>query len=179
MHIIDFGHIPKKTLVAYATRYGSTREVAEYLATILKDSGHSVDVRPMRESGNVEEYSNFVLGSPFYMRVWHKDMDRFLEQHEATLLHCPVAVFALGLDEAHDQLDRELERHPWLVPVATKMFGGKYDPAKLSFSHRLLRALPASPLNGLPATDLRDWSSIRNWTKNLADSLHQHHRLGV
>jgi menaquinone-dependent protoporphyrinogen oxidase len=51
------------------------------------------------------------------------------------------------------------------------MFGGKYDPSKLSFFHRLLTALPASPLHGLPASDLRDWTAIRAWANDLAAKL--------
>jgi menaquinone-dependent protoporphyrinogen oxidase len=117
------------------------------------------------------------------MGNWHKDMGRFLEEHKPKLSNCAVAIFTLGpisadddINEVRDQLRVELEKQPWLVPVAAEMFGGKYDPAKLSFAHRLLSALPASPLHGLPASDLRDWSSIREWTVDLADKLqHQQH----
>jgi menaquinone-dependent protoporphyrinogen oxidase len=169
-----------RTLVTYATRYGSTKEVAEYLTRILSENDFSVDLRPMQEVTTIEAYSNVVLGTPFYMGGWQKETDQFLERHQARLTSCRVAIFTLGpisanddLNEAREQLDRELEKYPWLVPVAAEMFGGKYDPAKLSFSHRLLSALPASPLHGLPATDLRDWSSIRDWTVHLAENLYQ------
>ena len=37
------------------------------------------------------------------------------------------------------------------------MFVGKYDPAKLRLADKLVTALPASPLHGLPARDDRDW----------------------
>jgi menaquinone-dependent protoporphyrinogen oxidase len=51
------------------------------------------------------------------------------------------------------------------------MFGGKYDPSKLSFPHRLLTALPASPLHEMMASDLRDWAAIRAWASDLAQKL--------
>jgi menaquinone-dependent protoporphyrinogen IX oxidase len=47
------------------------------------------------------------------------------------------------------------------------MFGGKYNPARLNLPHRLITSLPASPLHGLPAKDLRDWGAIQNWGKSL------------
>ena len=31
------------------------------------------------------------------------------------------------------QLDKELLKFPWLAPVAIEIFGGKFDPAKLTF----------------------------------------------
>ena len=36
-------------LVAYATRYGSTQEVAEAVAATLRERGLEVDVQPMRK----------------------------------------------------------------------------------------------------------------------------------
>lgn len=147
-------------LVAHATRYGSTQEVAEAIAATLRERGLEVDIRPMREVRTLEGYGAVVVGAPFYVGRWHRDAQRFLSEHREALTERPVAVFALGplgaeeMPESREQLDEELEKHPWLAPVALVMFGGKYDPSKLSFSHRLLTALPASPLHGLPASDL-------------------------
>jgi menaquinone-dependent protoporphyrinogen oxidase len=87
-----------------------------------------------------------------------------------------VAVFALGpLHEAEEQwravrlqLKKELAQHPWLSPAAAEIFGGKYDPAKLRFTDKVLAAAPASPLYQIPACDLRDWAAIRTWASGLA-----------
>lgn len=141
-------------LVTYATRYGSTQEVR-----------------------TLEGHGAVVLGAPFYMGRWHNDAQRFLARHREALTERLVAVFALGplstgeMQESREQLDEELEKHPWLTPVALEMFGGRYDPSKLSFSHRLLTALPASPLHGLPPIDLRDWTEIHAWASDLAPKL--------
>jgi menaquinone-dependent protoporphyrinogen oxidase len=105
------------------------------------------------------------------MGRWHKDAQRFLLEHREALTERPVAIFALGplsddeqeILESRNQLDEELARYPWLTPIALEMFGGKYDPSELSLTHRLLTALPASPLHGMPASDMRDWTAIRTW----------------
>ena len=47
------------------------------------------------------------------------------------------------------------------------MFVGKYDPSKLRFPDTLVARAPASPLKGLPVTDLRDWEAIHAWASNL------------
>ena len=54
------------------------------------------------------------------------------------------------------QMDKELGKYPWLKPVTAELFGGKYNPAGLKFPVNLLAALPASPLHGAPASDIRD-----------------------
>ena len=157
-------------LVGYATRYGSTQEVAEAVAATLRECGLTVDIQPMRKVRTLEGYRGVVLGAPLFMFHWHKDALRFLSRHRKALTERPVAVFALGpTHEPHDeeewkdscaQLDKELAKFPWLTPVALKMFGGKYDPAKLRFPINLLAGKE-------PASDLRDGTAIRAWAADL------------
>src|SRR5439155_16364683 len=49
-------------LVGYATRYGSTQEVAEAVAATLRERGLEVDIQPMREVRTLERYRAIVLG---------------------------------------------------------------------------------------------------------------------
>jgi menaquinone-dependent protoporphyrinogen oxidase len=158
-------------LIGYATRYGSTQEVAEAVAATLREAGLAVEIQPMRQVRTITGYSAVVLGAPLIMFHWHKDALGFLSRHRQALLLLPVAVFALGpVHDPHDaqewqdsraQLDKELAKFPWFKPVALEMFGGKFDPALLRF-----------PLNKLagpaPASDIRDWQAIRLWASNLA-----------
>ena len=157
-------------LVGYATRYGSTQEVAEAVAATLSECGLAVDIQLMRNVRTLEGYSAVVLGAPLFMFHWHKDALQFLSRHRKALAGRSVAVFALGpTHDPHDekewqdsraQLDKELAKFPWLTPVALEMFGGRYDPAKLRF--------PINVLAGKePASDLRDWTAIRAWAAGL------------
>jgi menaquinone-dependent protoporphyrinogen oxidase len=163
-------------LVTYATRYGSTQEVAETIAGTLRDAGLDVDIQPARDVRALESYDAVVLGAPLYVGRWHEQAHSFLSKFHEALLRRSVAIFALGplsTDEAEmlgtrRQLDNELGKYPWLKPVALELFVGKYDPAKLSFSHKLLTIAPASPLHGKPASDNRNWTAIRAWASELA-----------
>ena len=155
-------------LVAYATRYGSTEEVAEQVAATLRECGHAVDLKRAREVRTVEGYGAVVLGAALYIYRWHRDARRFLSRHRQALADRPVVVFALGpvqdeeeqFQDARSQLDKQLAKFPWFTPVAVEMFGGKFDPAKLPF-----------PLNRFagsePASDIRDWEAIRAWANEL------------
>ena len=159
-------------LVGYATRYGSTQEVAEAVAATLRERGLEVDIQPMRQVRTLAGYSTVVLGAPLYMFRWHKDARRFLSRHRKALVERPVAILALGpthddekeRQDSRAQLDKELAKFPWLTPVALKVFGGKYDPAKLHFPVNLFAGKEA-------ASDIRDWTAIRAWASNLAAKL--------
>ena len=126
----------KSILLAYATRYGSTQEVAETIAAALREAGLEVDIQPMQEVKTLDHYDAVVLGAAIYNARWHPDAHQFLSQHQETLRQRPVAIFALGplstsdaaMQRSRRQLDKELEKYPWLKPVAVEMFAGKYDP---------------------------------------------------
>ncbi len=64
---------------------------------------------------------------------------------------------------AREQLEKELAKFPWLTPAAIEIFGGKFEPAKLTFPYNLVSAL-----KNMPASDLRDWTAIRAWANTLA-----------
>ncbi|GIE68234.1 flavodoxin domain-containing protein [Actinoplanes palleronii] len=146
-------------LVAYATKNGTTREVAEAVATAATAEGAQVRVEPARTvSGPLTGWDLIVVGAPLYSGRWHRDAHRFLARHRDDLDAVPVAVFGMGprRDEqeawlrSSEQLDRALDRQPWLTPVAVGLFGGADRPRR-----RGIRA------------DLRDWAAIGEWTRKV------------
>jgi menaquinone-dependent protoporphyrinogen oxidase len=167
-----------KVLVAYASKYGSTQEVAEAIADTLRDSGFEVDLQPMRKVRTLEGYASVVLGAAIYYGLWYKDALNLLSRNQDALAQRPVAIFALGPNSTDEkemqgsraQLDKELAKFPWLKPVVIEVFGGKY-PARLRFPESLIASLPASPLHGKSASDVRDWNAIRAWANNLPQKL--------
>jgi len=167
-----------KILMAYASRYGSTQEVAGAIAKTLGERGFSVDLQPLRKVRTLAEYGVVVLGAPLYFGLWHKDALNFLSRNEDALRQRPVAIFALGpnsndekeMQGSRAQLDKELAKFSWLMPVVIEVFGGKF-PAKLRLPESLIAGLPASPLHGMPASDVRDWTAIRAWANSLVQKL--------
>lgn len=161
-------------LVTYATRNGSTEEVAQAIAESLRETVATVDVLPIQKVHSPRRYDAIVLGAPLYMTRLHKDARRFLSEHRNELMHIPVALFVLGPvrnDEkdwagARTQVAKELARFPWLKPVAQQILGGKFDPAHLGFPFRLI-----PPLRKMKPSDVRDWPAIRAWAGSLATTL--------
>ena len=161
-------------LVVYASRYGSTQEVAEAVTTGLRDRGLTVKLQPMVETKSLAGCDAVVMGAPLFMFHWHDDAHRFLSRHRQALAERPAAVFALGpVHEPHDeqewqssreQLEAELAKYSWFEPVACEMFGGKYSPEKLRFPLNLFAGKE-------PASDLRDWAAIKTWAQSLTSKL--------
>ncbi len=141
-------------LVVYATKRGTTGEVAEAVADRRRVDGADVHVttaRAMREP--VDGYDLVVIGAPLYSGRWHHHAHRFLRRHRRELAVMPVAVFGMGPREdveedwqgARRQLERALAKHDWLRPAAVAVFGGADKPGRS------------------PRRDLRDWDAIRAW----------------
>ena len=160
-------------LVAYATKYGSTEEVAQAVAKTLRETGVDAEVRPAREVKDVDGFAGVVLGAPLYYFRWHKDARKFLDRYRHPLTVKPVAVFALGptndtpkdFVDARPGLDKALAKREWLKPVSVKLFGGKLDPDGLRFPD----SNPAMKKMG--ASDIRDWDAIREWAASLPKAM--------
>lgn len=158
-------------LVTYATRAGSTEEVARTVADVLREGGVTVEFKPAKDVHAIGQYGAVVLAAALYMGRLHKDARQFLSEHRATLMKVPVALFVLGPVQkvekdwtgARQQLDKELAKFPWLSPVAQHIVGGKFDPATLGFPFKLI-----PPLRKMPVSDVRDWTAIRAGASELA-----------
>ena len=169
----------EKILIAYASRYGSTREAAEKVADTLRSQGLTPEILPAAKAGDVARYAAVILGTPIYFGSLLKDIHNFLERNRDALAGTSLFIFPLGQThheesepaEAEEQNAGEMAKQPWLSPCSMVMFGGRYDPAKLRFPDTLITALPASPLHGLTFNDLRDWDAIRKWAEETALSI--------
>jgi menaquinone-dependent protoporphyrinogen oxidase len=160
----------RSILLAYATRFGSTQEVAETITSALREAPLEVDLQLMQEVRTLANYDVVVLGAAIYNGKRHADAHQFVAQHQGTLSQRLVAIFTLGplsnsnaaKRNSRRQLDGELAKYPWLKPVSVEVFAGKYDPSKLGmgFFDRFV-----------PARDLRNWDAIRAWAKALPAQL--------
>ena len=150
-----------EVLMAYATKNGSTEQVAKAIAEAFQEQGAQVTLLPARKARSpVTGYDLIVLGAPLYSGRWHGDARRFLKRHRRELAAVPVAVFGMGpRNDTEDawrrsraQLDRALARYGWLDPIGVTVFGGVDPPGRGAREHR----------------DLRNWETIRAWAAQAA-----------
>src|SRR5579872_4290847 len=88
-------------LVAYASRHGSTEEIAQAIGSELAAGGVSVDVQPMDEVDPLCTYSAYVLGSAVYMGSWLHEAREFLDCHREALAASPTWLFSSGPVNGH------------------------------------------------------------------------------
>ena len=163
----------KKILVAYATRAGSTAEIARVIGETLAAGGAAVDVLPIRSVTDLTGYQAVVLGSAVRYSSLLPEAVKFVEQNKAALEQRPLAIFAahilnMGSDEASRQ-----NRHVYLdavrklvPPRAEACFAGVGDLKKVSFIEGLIGKMVKSPIG-----DYRDWPAIRSWSESLENVL--------
>jgi len=161
-----------KVLVAYATRYGSTEDTARVVASVLGAEGLSVDVRAVEKIETLQPYSAVVLAAALYMGRLHRNARCFLKNWRTELERIPVALVVPGplsdneaeFTGARMQVEKELKRVPWLHPIAQKIVGGKWDPAKMGW-------LFGWTMRNQPVRDARNWPVIRAAARELAEVL--------
>ncbi len=159
----------KKVLVWYATRYGSTREIADAIAGEFSQKGFLADLVPADRDVDPLDYDAVVLGSPLYMGKWLIQARELVSRHQAALTERPVAVFTVGYS-LRDRMQEHLKSgdaaldaiRPFITPVDAAFFPGKVDPDLMSDSDRSITLL-----GGVEPGDFRDFGMVREWARSL------------
>ncbi len=158
-----------QVLVAYATKHGSTGEIAAAIGATLRGAGLDVDVRNARDVKTVAPYGAVVLGSALYSAHWQRDANRFVKRHLAELQHRPVWLFSSGpLDYSAEFNDIPLTEHmaPEVAPIGAR--------GHRTFGGRLLEGTPgvdAAMLATHRIGDFRNWAHIEAWARGIAEAL--------
>jgi len=154
-----------RILVAYATRAGSTAEVAAAIAETLSARGYAVDVKPIKDRPHLDGYSAVVLGSAIRMGNWLPEAVEFVKANQAALNAMPIALFTVHmLNTGDDEASRTARAaylnavRPLLTGAEEAYFEGKMEFARLSFLDRFI----AKMVKAVEA-DNRDWAKIRGW----------------
>jgi menaquinone-dependent protoporphyrinogen oxidase len=173
-----------KILVAYATRHGATRGIAERIAQTLEADGLEVTLSTVDRAPGLEGYDAFVLGSAAYMGRWLKEASAFVRRHREALVDRPIWLFSSGpvgaeapakkgVDPLKAAEPREFVEFEEVLPTRDKrVFYGAYDPdlSADTLLGRLSHIIPAVK-EALPAGDLRDWPVIEAWAHGIARDL--------
>ena len=84
-------------LVAYATRHGSTAEIARVIGNELTSAGFEVEAADIKTVSAPAGYTAVVIGGPLYMGKVDGVVAKFVGKYREQLTNLPVAAFGIGL----------------------------------------------------------------------------------
>ena len=173
-----------RVLVAYASRYGATQEIAERIAATLSQHGLNATVQSVQRADDPAGYDAAVIGSAAYYFHWMKPATEFVRRNRDALSNRPTWLFSSGPlgTEATDSQGRDLrtitepkeiaEFRETIHPRDHRVFFGALDRTKLGLTHGLVMKLFANCGDAsLPEGDFRDWNDVEGWAKEIAQTL--------
>ncbi len=164
-----------KILVTYASRAGSTAEVAAAIGKTLAENGTEVDVLSMNEVKDLSPYQAVVAGSAIRGSKWLPEAMEFIKTHRTELAQKRCAEFTVCITLAMSNGEKyRAGVAEWVAPVRAQvkplsegLFAGMLDFSKLPFNWDTLMLRFTVALGIFPRGDRRDWNAIRAWAENL------------
>jgi menaquinone-dependent protoporphyrinogen oxidase len=156
----------EKVLIAYASKYGSTGEVAQAIGHQLCQRGMSAEVRRVEEVTDLSPYTAVIVGSAIRMGNWLPAGIKFVEEHAEALRKMPTATFTVHMLNIDGSEASQKARAAYVEPVHALIepdhevfFGGRMDVGNLTFLDRFIARMVKAE-----DADLRDWGTIEQWT---------------
>ncbi|HSN23824.1 MAG TPA: flavodoxin domain-containing protein, partial [Methylomicrobium sp.] len=156
-----------KILVTYASKRGSTGEVAGAIGKTIAKTGARVDVLPIGKITDLSVYQVVFVGSAIRVAKWLREATDFVSENRTTLQRVPTAYFTVCATMIEDTPAKRARAAGFIEPVRTVLipaaegyFAGKVDPNSLSFLENM--ALKAKDM---PQGDFRDWDKITSWAQ--------------
>lgn len=162
----------KRILVAYATKHGSTVQVASTIGEALSARGYAVDVKPIKENPSTEGYQAVIIGSAVNGANWLPEAVQYVKDHQQALNQAPLALFCVHAMNVGDDERSKKNRLAYLNTVrplvkarAEAWFTGKGMTEKdfNPFFRGIIKKLFSAGEG-----DMRDWTKIRAWAEGLS-----------
>lgn len=166
----------QKILVAYASQFGTTGEVAEAIGKILCQGNATVETKWVKNVKDLKNYDAIIIGSAIQYDRWMPEATEFVTANQNILSRLPVAYFftCLVLSKQTEKAEHKAMVYsdklyalvPQVKPISVGRFAGVLDYSKMSFLFRLIFKVISS-ITGVPEGDYRDWDTIRSWAKGV------------
>ena len=162
----------KTVLVVYASRMGSTAEIASAVGDRFTRRGYDVDVHSTAAALDARLYDAVIVGSAVYLRRWDRDALGYLQAQAPDLAERPTWLFQSGPCGP----GARTERSPTPARRRPVLRRHRHRPTRdLRRQPRQVQgqdlARRAGSRRGDLAGDSRDWNQIRAWADGVADQL--------
>jgi menaquinone-dependent protoporphyrinogen oxidase len=160
-----------RILLTIASKHGSTEEIAELVARVIRERGHEIDLLPPSRVVDPAAYEAVVAGSAVYAGNWLPAAKEFLERHAEVLRSVPLWLFSSGPVGAPEP---KPAGDPSGIPELAASLGAR---GHVVFAGRLDRSLLNLPERAIVRVvkaeegDFRDWPAIYDWAESIATEL--------
>lgn len=174
-----------RSLVAYGTRYGSTGEVADAIAQILRSAGSEVDVMELTKKTRpeVRAYDLVVIGTNIIMGSWNKQVKRFVQENlddlgtrkSALFVCCGDLLDPSKEEEAYEKYITAPLAEMGMVPDRVALLGGVIDLSRYgmmvkTLMKNVMRSSQGEDFDTEKVYDLRDWEAVERFASGLVPS---------
>ena len=134
--------LSKNILIAYASRNGSTKEIATTIGKVLEDREFASDVLPSEDVVSLNHYHATIIGSAVYSGNWLESALELLESFQEQFTQMPVWLFSSGPAVKGDPSKALGGWHfpksiqaivDYINPKDIKLFAGKIDAELLTY----------------------------------------------
>ena len=144
-----------KTVIAYASKYGTTMDCAN---TLAEKFGADAKVTDLKRDPKIDlsTYDQIILGSPIYMGRIQKSVKSLCKKNHDLLLQKRVAFFVCGLsdkDEVRTYLNKQLPQTLLDHASAIGHFGGEIRMDKARFMDKFIMEKMQQEKNMQPTLD--------------------------
>lgn len=129
-----------KTLIAYATKHGSTEKCALLLSQKLNGE---VDLYNLKQDKayKLEEYDNIIIGGSIYIGQIQKEVKEFCIKYLPVLKDKKIGIFICCMNKGEDaakQIESSFSQELLSKASVKEVFGGEFEFKKMSFFERFI-----------------------------------------
>ena len=162
-----------RILIAYASKCGSTTEIARSMGKVLVEKGYEVDILPVNQVKSMDGYDGILAGSAVRVGAWLPEAVDFVKDNQTTMQKIPTAIFTVhGLNWENTSASEALRKNytnaikQVITPVDEVFFAGKIDYSTMTFLEKMLcKTVKAAE------EDRRDWGVINGWAAEIPNRI--------
>ena len=165
--------------IAYGTTEGQSARIAQYMADLIREHGHQVDVVDIKAARDrvLEGHDGVIIGASIHMGK-HKDYVRdFVTTNRAALQRLPSAMFSVSLAAHGDMENAQAYVEGFAAetgwhPAQIGLFAGalpytRYGFFKRRMMRRIVRAKPGNLDTDMSRDyDYTDWEEVGRFAED-------------
>jgi menaquinone-dependent protoporphyrinogen oxidase len=171
-------------LLLYASTHGHTAKIAARIAGVLRAEGMEVDLRDVKDPGDLEQahYDGVIVGASLRANHHQREMVDWVKEHRAWLEDRASAFFSVSLTAAEDTeearaatrkcIDDFLDETGWRPGQSVAMAGALQYREYDVFTRVLMRLMMRHVGHPAPDTshdyDYTDWDAVERFGREFA-----------